>query len=114
MKIDTLVGPSQGAIFDQPPYTVRVGGSAKTGGAIDENFSGSMSCVQFYEAELQPAAVHFRKNCTEAVRVRRVQETSLCPEGFEFFDGVCYMVSCFGMYVQSFIFIDTWKYVHCF
>jgi len=54
-----------------------------------DNFEGSMSCVQVYNAALQPPQIHARMNCTT---VDKADQRTPCPLGYTYFDSMCYKV----------------------
>ena len=59
-----------------------------------ENFQGSASCVQLYNAGLDQAEIHYRKDCKAAAGSMM---KSMCETGYSYYDGVCYLVSEFPL-----------------
>lgn len=76
-------------LFDPEDQYLRVliGGSRHQ--APQENFEGGISCVQIYNAFLNEAQIHIRKNCS----VVESAKSAKCPQNYEYFDGQCYMIS---------------------
>lgn len=53
------------------------------------NFMGQMSCVQMFNDAFNPAEIHMHKRCKQ---VETIIDERLCPEGFTYFDKMCYQV----------------------
>ena len=51
-------------------------------------FHGSLSCLQIFANALNPAQIQYKSNCSDAAQYM----TSLCPSGFQFYDGTCLSV----------------------
>ena len=51
------------------------------------NLDGSISCLKIFTKSLTLSQISHLKKCNEET------VSSICPDGFEFFDGGCYQVS---------------------
>ncbi|TRY78483.1 hypothetical protein TCAL_13095 [Tigriopus californicus] len=76
--------------------SLKVGDALKLPGLIGKDqfndsrtFHGSLSCLQIFNKGMLPSYVRFHKHCQNASS----QVTDPCPEGFDFFDGMCYKIA---------------------
>ena len=54
--------------------------------AFNPGLAGAMSCLQIYDRHLTEAEVFAARECPF------VEKENDCPQGFEFYDGMCYKV----------------------
>lgn len=52
-------------------------------------FYGSLSCLQIFNKGMLPSYIHYHKKCQNA----STQVSDPCPNGFDFFDGMCYKIA---------------------
>ena len=57
--------------------------------SILPNLEGSLSCLQIFTEALDQAQIQHFKDC----RLAQYQKTGICPDGWEYYDGMCSQVS---------------------